>query len=87
MTAWINAYQTSCAGATIDYQANGTGAGIKDFINKQTAFAGCAGVPLGTLSSFGGSCGFYDASQLGGGQLGWGTGFGGGMLLGSGTFG
>ena len=54
---------------------------------KQTAFAGCAGVPLGTLSSFGGSCGFYDASQLGGGQLGWGTGFGGGMLLGSGTFG
>ena len=40
MAAWINAYQTSCAGATIDYQANGSGAGIKDFINKQTAFAG-----------------------------------------------
>ena len=40
MTAWINAYQTSCSGATIDYQANGSGAGIKDFINKQTAFAG-----------------------------------------------
>ena len=40
MTAWINAYQSACAGTTIDYQANGSGAGIKDFINKQTAFAG-----------------------------------------------
>jgi phosphate transport system substrate-binding protein len=40
MTSWINAYQTSCSGATIDYQANGSGAGVKDFINKQTAFAG-----------------------------------------------
>jgi phosphate transport system substrate-binding protein len=40
MAEWINAYQTSCSGATIDYQANGSGAGIKDFINKQTAFAG-----------------------------------------------
>jgi phosphate transport system substrate-binding protein len=40
MAEWINAYQTSCNGATIDYQANGSGAGIKDFINKQTAFAG-----------------------------------------------
>lgn len=40
MTAWINAYQTACSGAQIDYQANGSGAGIKDFINKQTAFAG-----------------------------------------------
>jgi phosphate transport system substrate-binding protein len=40
MAEWINAYQTSCPGATIDYQANGSGAGIQDFINKQTAFAG-----------------------------------------------
>ncbi|MFN8157155.1 MAG: phosphate ABC transporter substrate-binding protein PstS [Candidatus Nanopelagicales bacterium] len=40
MTSWVNAYQTACAGAQIDYQANGSGAGIKDFINKQTAFAG-----------------------------------------------
>ena len=30
----------ACPGATIDYQANGSGAGIQDFINKQTAFAG-----------------------------------------------
>ncbi len=40
MAEWINSYQKSCNGATIDYQANGSGAGIKDFINKQTAFAG-----------------------------------------------
>jgi phosphate transport system substrate-binding protein len=39
MAEWINAYQAAC-GATIDYQANGSGAGITDFINKQTAFAG-----------------------------------------------
>lgn len=47
------------------------------------AFYGCAGVPLGTLSSFGGNCGFYDASY--GGQLG--GGFAGGMMLGSGAYG
>jgi phosphate transport system substrate-binding protein len=40
MAEWINGYQSGCADATIDYQANGSGAGIQDFINKQTAFAG-----------------------------------------------
>lgn len=41
MAEWINAYQAACgSGTTIDYQANGSGAGIQDFINKQTAFAG-----------------------------------------------
>ncbi len=40
MAEWVKGYQTSCSGATIDYQANGSGAGIQDFINKQTAFAG-----------------------------------------------
>lgn len=40
MAEWINGYQSNCSGATIDYQANGSGAGIQDFINKQTAFAG-----------------------------------------------
>ena len=38
--AWRDNYQTACTGATIDYQANGSGAGIQDFINNQTAFAG-----------------------------------------------
>ena len=36
----MNGFQTANPGVTIDYQANGSGAGIKDFINKQTAFAG-----------------------------------------------
>ncbi len=40
MTEWINAYQSACEGATIDYQPNGSGAGIQDFINAQTNFAG-----------------------------------------------
>jgi phosphate transport system substrate-binding protein len=40
MAEWVNGYQTNCPDATIDYQANGSGAGIQDFINKQTAFAG-----------------------------------------------
>ena len=41
IAAWVNAYQTACgSGSTIDYQATGSGAGIQDFINKQTAFAG-----------------------------------------------
>lgn len=33
MTEWINSYQQANAGSTIDYQANGSGAGIQDFIN------------------------------------------------------
>ena len=40
MAEWINAFQTANPDATIDYQANGSGAGIQDFINNQTAFAG-----------------------------------------------
>ena len=40
MTEWINSYQTNCPGATIDYQPIGSGGGVQDFINNQTAFAG-----------------------------------------------
>lgn len=40
ITQWINNYQQACGDATIDYQANGSGAGIQDFINSQTSFAG-----------------------------------------------
>lgn len=40
MAEWINAFQTANPKATIEYQANGSGAGIQDFINKQTSFAG-----------------------------------------------
>ncbi|MEZ5115999.1 MAG: phosphate ABC transporter substrate-binding protein PstS [Candidatus Nanopelagicales bacterium] len=40
MTEWINGYQTQCPDATIEYQPNGSGAGVQDFINAQTSFAG-----------------------------------------------
>lgn len=40
ISQWINEYQSACSGSTIDYQANGSGAGIQDFNNSQTAFAG-----------------------------------------------
>jgi phosphate transport system substrate-binding protein len=40
MAEWINGFQTANPGVTIDYQANGSGAGVKDFINAQTDFAG-----------------------------------------------
>jgi phosphate transport system substrate-binding protein len=40
MAAWITGYQTQCSGATIDYQASGSGAGVTDFTAGTTAFAG-----------------------------------------------
>ena len=40
ITDWINAYQTECPDATIDYQAVGSGAGVEQFIAKQVSFAG-----------------------------------------------
>jgi len=40
MAEWINSFQTANPDVTIDYQANGSGAGIQDFINDQTAFGG-----------------------------------------------
>ena len=40
MTTWINTYQQACSGATVDYSPSGSGAGVQDFENNQTAFAG-----------------------------------------------
>jgi len=37
---WITDYQTACTGATINYSPSGSGAGVQDFLNNQTAFAG-----------------------------------------------
>jgi phosphate transport system substrate-binding protein len=37
---WINAYQTACPGATIDYQPVGSGAGVEQFTAGQISFAG-----------------------------------------------
>ena len=40
ITDWVNAYQTACPGATIDYQPVGSGAGVQAFISGQISFAG-----------------------------------------------
>ena len=40
MSQWIKDYQTACSGATINYGGGGSGQGITDFVNGQTAFAG-----------------------------------------------
>jgi phosphate transport system substrate-binding protein len=40
MNEWTTDYQTACTGATINYSPSGSGAGVQDFINNQTAFAG-----------------------------------------------
>jgi phosphate transport system substrate-binding protein len=40
MTQWVKDFQTACSGANINYNAVGSGQGVTDFINGQTAFAG-----------------------------------------------
>ncbi|MGH3960796.1 phosphate ABC transporter substrate-binding protein PstS [Mycobacterium sp.] len=42
---FVYAYGAACPGYTLDYNANGSGAGVKDFINNVTDLAG-SGVPL-----------------------------------------
>ncbi|GLY08020.1 MULTISPECIES: phosphate ABC transporter substrate-binding protein PstS [Actinoplanes] len=40
MDEWIKAYQGQCAGSAVDYQGNGSGAGIEAFIAGTADFAG-----------------------------------------------
>ena len=40
ITEWVNAYQTACPDATIDYQPVGSGAGVESFVSGQVSFAG-----------------------------------------------
>ena len=40
MTRFINAYEKDCAGFTLNYTSNGSGAGVKEFIGGQTDFGG-----------------------------------------------
>ncbi len=57
ITDWINAYQTQCDQATIDYQAVGSGAGVEQFVAKQTSFAGTdSGVKEGDLTKANDRC-------------------------------
>src|SRR5215467_10465448 len=45
MEQFVYAYVHACSGYTLDYNANGSGAGVTDFINNQTDLAG-SGDPL-----------------------------------------
>ena len=45
MEQFVYAYVHACPGYTLDYNANGSGAGVKDFINNETDLAG-SGDPL-----------------------------------------
>jgi phosphate transport system substrate-binding protein len=40
MSQWIKDYQTQCSGAKVNYNGNGSGAGVTSFIQKQVDFAG-----------------------------------------------
>ncbi|WP_127784175.1 phosphate ABC transporter substrate-binding protein PstS [Rhodococcus sp. X156] len=40
MKRFITAYQDACSGKSLDYNGNGSGAGITEFLGKQTDFAG-----------------------------------------------
>jgi phosphate transport system substrate-binding protein len=40
VTEWIKGYQSGCAGANLNYNPSGSGAGVQSFIQGQVAFAG-----------------------------------------------
>ena len=40
MTQFVNGYEQACSGYTLNYTSNGSGAGVKEFIGKQTDFGG-----------------------------------------------
>jgi phosphate transport system substrate-binding protein len=56
MTRFINAFEQACHGQTLNYTANGSGAGISEFTGNQTDFGG-SDVPLNQQK------GEYDAAQ------------------------
>ncbi len=47
MTRFVNAFEQACPGQTLNYTANGSGAGIREFNGNQTDFGG-SDSPLGT---------------------------------------
>ncbi|WP_326597642.1 phosphate ABC transporter substrate-binding protein PstS [Streptomyces sp. NBC_01803] len=40
MEVWVNTYQANCDGSQINYKATGSGAGVQEFLQGTTAFAG-----------------------------------------------
>ncbi len=51
MTRFVNTFEQACPGQTLDYTANGSGAGIGDFTSNQTDFAG-SDSPLAPIEEF-----------------------------------
>lgn len=47
MTRFVNAFQQACSGQDLNYTANGSGAGVNEFLGRQTDFGG-SDVPLST---------------------------------------
>jgi phosphate transport system substrate-binding protein len=47
MARFVNAFEQACSGQTLNYTANGSGAGINEFVGNQTDFGG-SDVPLKT---------------------------------------
>ncbi|HWF69160.1 MAG TPA: substrate-binding domain-containing protein, partial [Mycobacterium sp.] len=45
MARFVNAFEQTCSGQTLNYTANGSGAGINEFVGNQTDFGG-SDVPL-----------------------------------------
>ncbi|MCW2654071.1 MAG: phosphate transporter substrate-binding protein PstS [Mycobacterium sp.] len=45
MTRFVNAFEQACSGQTLNYTANGSGAGVSEFTGNQTDFGG-SDVPL-----------------------------------------
>jgi phosphate transport system substrate-binding protein len=40
MTQFVNSFEQACSGFTLNYTSNGSGAGVKEFVGKQTDFGG-----------------------------------------------
>ncbi len=51
MTRFVNAFEQACPGQTLNYTANGSGAGITEFNSNQTDFAG-SDSPLAPIEEF-----------------------------------
>ena len=51
MTRFVNAFEQACSGQTLNYTANGSGAGIGEFTSNQTDFAG-SDSPLAPIEYF-----------------------------------
>ena len=65
MTHFVDVYEKACAGKTVDYTANGSGAGVREFLSGTTDFGGSdsplAGEEYATAKQ---RCGGADAWNL-----------------------